>query len=164
MIIFLEWETVVCSRSTKMKNSSEFFIVDKKVLPDVFLKVVEVKRLIESGKAETILQAVNSVGLSRSAFYKYRDFVFELNENNRGKTVTISFNLDDTPGLLSNVLNIIADYGANVLTINQTIPINKVANVTVTMETGAMKGIISGLIDCLEKKEGVKTLKIIARE
>lgn len=147
-----------------MEIDSELFIVDKKVLPDVFIKVVEVKRLIESGQAETVLEAVNAVGISRSAFYKYRDFVFELSENNRGKTITISFNLDDTPGLLSNVLNKIADEGVNVLTINQTIPINKVANVTITMETDAMKSNINGLMDCLGKIKGVKTLKIIARE
>lgn len=147
-----------------MEKSSDFFIVDKKVLPDVFIKVVEVKRLLESGEAETVLEAVNAVGLSRSAFYKYRDFVFELNENQRGKTITISLNLDDTPGLLSNVLNQIADEGVNVLTINQTIPINKVANVTITMETGAMKSSISSLIEGLENIKGVKTLKIIARE
>lgn len=147
-----------------MGIDSELFIVDKKVLPDVFIKVVEVKRLIESGQAETVLEAVNAVGISRSAFYKYRDFVFELSENTRGKTITISFNLDDTPGLLSNVLNKIADEGVNVLTINQTIPINKVANVTITMETDAMKSNINGLMDCLGKIKGVKTLKIIARE
>lgn len=147
-----------------MENDSELFIVDKKVLPDVFIKVVEVKRLIESGQAETVLEAVNAVGISRSAFYKYRDFVFELSENSRGKTITISFNLDDTPGLLSNVLNKIADEGVNVLTINQTIPINKVANVTITMETDAMKSNINGLMDCLGKIKGVKSLKIIARE
>lgn len=147
-----------------MENESCFFIVDKRVLPEVFIKVVEAKRLIDSGEADTVFQAVNSVGLSRSAFYKYRDFVFELSENKRGKTITISFNLDDTPGLLSNVLNKIADERVNVLTINQTIPINKVANVTITMEIDTIKSDITKLIKCLEKIKGVKTLKIIARE
>ncbi len=147
-----------------MKDNSEFFIVDKRALPDVFVKVVRAKRLIESGEAQSVFQAVNSVGLSRSAFYKYRDFVFELGENKRGKTITIAFNLDDTPGLLSNVLNNIAQEGVNILTINQTIPINKTANVTITMETVAVNSNIDALIERLEKIKGVKTLKIIARE
>lgn len=147
-----------------MNDSTEYFIVDKRVLPDVFIKVAEAKKLLESGGAETVFEAVNAVGLSRSAFYKYRNFVFELSENKRGKTITISFNLDDTPGLLSNALNIIAEKGANVLTINQTIPINKTANVTITMETSTIKGNITPLMDCLGKIEGVKALKIIARE
>lgn len=147
-----------------MADKSNLYIVDKKVLPEVFLKVVEAKRLMEMDSAKTIQEAVNAVGISRSAFYKYRDYVFPLGDNSRGRTVTIAFNLNDTPGLLSNVLNIIASEKVNILTINQTIPINNVANVTITAETGDMLVELSDLIEKIKKISGVITLKIIARE
>lgn len=147
-----------------MKEVKNFFIVEKSVLPEIFLKVMEVKGLLESGKEKTVQDAVNRVGISRSAFYKYRDAVQPLYENSRGKTVTISMNLDDTPGLLSLVLNSIASAGANILTINQTIPINGVANVTITIETGAMSSDFGSLVEKVESLEGVQTFKIIARE
>lgn len=147
-----------------MNDNSKFYIVDKKVLPEVFVKVVEVKKLVENSKAKTIQDAVNLVGISRSAFYKYRDFVFPLNENTRGTTVTIAFNLDDTPGLLSDVLNVIADYDINILTINQTIPINNIANVTVTLDIGMINTDFELFIKKMKNISGVQTLKIIARE
>ena len=104
------------------------------------------------------------MGISRSAFYKYRDAVHPLYENTRGKTVTLSANLDNTPGLLSAVLNSIATEGANILTINQTIPINGIANVTITIETNVMQGDFSRLINRIEGLQGVQSLRIIGRE
>lgn len=147
-----------------MKEDKNFFIVDKSVLPEIFLKVMEVKNLLESKKEKTVQDAVNKVGISRSAFYKYRDAVHPLYENTRGKTVTMGTNLDDTPGLLSSVLNSIATEGANILTINQTIPINGIANVTITIETNEMQGDFSRLMSHIEGLRGVQSLKIIARE
>lgn len=147
-----------------MKEDKNFYIVDKSVLPEIFLKVMEVKNLLESGKEKTVQEAVNRVGISRSAFYKYRDAVYPLYENSRGKTVTIGLNLDDTSGLLSMVLNSIAFAGANILTINQTIPINGIANVTITIETNEMESDLGSLIDTLENLNGVQSFKIIARE
>ncbi len=147
-----------------MKEDKNFFIVDKSVLPEIFLKVMEVKNLLESKKEKTVQDAVNRVGISRSAFYKYRDAVHPLYENTRGKTVTIATNLDDTPGLLSTVLNCIATEGANILTINQTIPINGIANVTITIETNEMQGEFGRLMVQLEKLQGVQSIKIIGRE
>lgn len=147
-----------------MNNNSDYYIVDKKVLPEIFTKVIEAKMLMESGTFKTVQEAVLHVGISRSAFYKYRDFVFVLNENSRGKTVTIGINLIDTSGLLSNVLNVIAGEGANILTINQTIPINNIANVTITIETGNMDIELNELVNKLKNISGVQTLKIIARE
>lgn len=108
--------------------------------------------------------AVNKVGISRSAFYKYRDAVHPLYENTRGKTVTVSMNLDHTPGLLSAILNSVAEEGANILTINQTIPINGIANVTLTIETNEMQGEISQLVDHIESLQGLQSMRIIARE
>jgi len=166
-VIFLVLKTNVFGKKTggeKVKEDKNFFIVDKSVLPEIFLKVMEVKNLLESKKEKTVQDAVNKVGISRSAFYKYRDAVHPLYENTRGKTVTISTNLDNTPGLLSAVLNSIATEGANILTINQTIPINGIANVTITIETNAMQGDFSRLINRIEGLQGVQSLKIIGRE
>ena len=160
--IFLVVETNVCIRDTK--EDKNFFIVDKSVLPEIFLKVMEVKNLLESKKEKTVQDAVNRVGISRSAFYKYRDAVHPLYENTRGKTVTIAANLDDTPGLLSAVLNSIATEGANILTINQTIPINGIANVTITIETNEMQGEFGRLMTQLENLQGMQSIKIIGRE
>lgn len=167
--IFLVMETNVCFRDTKrgeskLKEDKNFFIVDKSVLPEIFLKVMEVKNLLESKKEKTVQDAVNRVGISRSAFYKYRDAVHPLYENTRGKTVTIAANLDDTPGLLSAVLNSIATEGANILTINQTIPINGIANVTITIETNEMQGEFGRLMTQLERLQGMQSIKIIGRE
>lgn len=147
-----------------MKEDKKFYIVDKAVLPEIFLKVMDVKNLLESKREKTVQDAVNRVGISRSAFYKYRDAVHPLYENTRGKTVTIAMNLDHTPGLLSSVLNDIAAEGANILTINQTIPINGVANVTISIETNEMQGDLSRLVDRIEGLEGVQSMSIIARE
>ncbi len=145
-------------------KSKDFYIVEVSALPEVILKVMEAKRLLESGKEKTIQSAVMAVGISRSAFYKYKDSVFPFFENSRGRTMTIGLNLDDTTGLLSDVLNSIADFGANILTINQTIPLNRVANVTLTIETHNMVADASVLMDRLRDINGVQSLKIIARE
>ncbi|MEA4816637.1 MAG: ACT domain-containing protein [Lachnospiraceae bacterium] len=147
-----------------MKEDKNFYIVDKSVLPEVFIKVMEAKNLLETGKEKTVLLAVNKAGISRSAFYKYRDAIFPLYENTRGKTVTIAANLDDTSGLLSRVLNLIAEAGANILTINQTIPLNGIANVTITIETGNMHTDTGALFKKIETTEGIRSFKIIARE
>lgn len=147
-----------------MKNSSDYYIVDKRVLPDVFIKVMEVKELIASHKAASVQEACDIAQVSRSAYYKYKDYISPLGDNNRGQTVIIAFNLRDEAGLLSNVLNIMADNGANILTINQTIPINTIANVTISIETSDLKLGVNELAEKIKKIEGVIALKIIARE
>lgn len=147
-----------------VKEDKNFYIVDKSVLPEIFIKVMEVKNLLESGKEKTVQEAVAKVGISRSAFYKYRDAVHPLYENTRGKTVTLAINMEDIPGLLSSVLNDIAFAGANILTINQTIPINGLANVTITIETNEMHKELAELMETLQNLTGIQTMKIIARE
>ena len=129
-----------------MKEDKNYYIVDKAVLPEIFLKVMDVKNLLESKKEKTVQDAVNRVGISRSAFYKYRDAVHPLYENTRGKTVSI------------------ASEGASILTINQTIPINNIANVTVTIETNEMQGELGRLMTRIEGLAGVQSLRIVARE
>ena len=147
-----------------MEKEKNFFIVDKSVLPEIFIKVMEVKNLLESGREKVVQDAVARVGISRSAFYKYRNHVYPLYENTHGKTVTFGMSLDDTKGVLSNVLNIIAEAGANILTINQNIPINGLANVTISIETNSMKTDFEQLMKSLSALMGVHKFKIIARE
>ena len=118
-----------------MGQPGKFFIVDGSVLPEIFTKVVEAKRLLETGEVITINQAAAKVGVSRSAFYKYKDMIRPFNDMLSGRIVTLQLTLKDQPGVLSDVLNLIAFLGGNLLTINQTIPSNGVAGVTVSMET-----------------------------
>lgn len=145
-------------------DSTEYYVVNKRVLPEVFIKVTEAKRLMETGQAATVLDAVERAGISRSAFYKYKDYVDVLGENRRGRIMTIACNLKDSPGLLSNLLNVIAGEKVNVLTINQTIPVNNIANVTVSVDMGTTEVDITAFTDKLRKIQGVMALKIIARE
>ena len=147
-----------------MEKAPKYFIVDSSALPEIFRKVAEAKRMLETGETDKVNVATKAVGISRSAFYKYRDAVHPLYENTRGKTVTISMNLDHTRGLLSSVLNSIASEGASILTINQTIPINNIANVTVTIETNEMQGELGRLMTRIEGLAGVQSLRIVARE
>ncbi len=141
------------------KKDKDYFVVAKEALPEVFIKVVEAKRLLEYGICKTAMAASEAVGISRSAFYKYKDSIYPLYSSKRGQTVTIALDLTHKPGLLSSVLNEIGNADANVLTINQTIPINGVANVTITLETTNVS-----FYEALNEIDGVRSLKIIARE
>ncbi len=147
-----------------MAYESDLFIVDSRVLPEVFGKVIAVKKLIAENSGLTVQEAAAQVGISRSAFYKYRDYIFPLGEDKRGHTVIFACNLSDKPGLLSNVLDIIAGEDVNILTINQTIPINGIANVTISVEVSRIKNDISVLLDKLRVIDGLLSIKIIARE
>ena len=145
-----------------VKEDKNFYIVEKNVLPEIFLKVMEAKKLLESKKERTVQDAVNKVGISRSAFYKYRDAVHPLYENTRGRTVTISINLEHKPGLLSAVLNNVADEGANILTINQNIPSNGCAVVTITAETSALRRSLEEMLEAASSSPGVIKCEILA--
>jgi len=147
-----------------MDLSEQLLIVEGRVLPETIKKVMEAKRLLESRKIKTVREAAARAGISRSAFYKYRNSVQLFYENSRGKTITFSMNLTDVPGILGGVLNILATGGLNILTINQTIPINKVANVTVTAETKNTSGDIGIIFEKIKKTEGVQSFTIVARE
>ena len=113
-----------------MGETTKYFVVKQKAIPEVLLKVVEAKRLLESEKVLTIQEAVDAVGISRSSFYKYKDDIFPFHDNSQGTTITLTFQMDDEPGILSDVLKIIAEYRANILTIHQSIPINGIASLT----------------------------------
>jgi chorismate mutase len=144
-------------------DGDKYFIVKKKALPEVLLKVVEAKRLLDSERAMTVQEATDAVNISRSSFYKYRDDIFPFYENTRGKTITIMLQMDDIPGLLSRVLNKVANNLANILTIHQSIPVNGIALVTLSMEIDPMKG-STALIEEVESMDGIHFVKIVSRE
>lgn len=147
-----------------MAEKSEYFVVKKKAVPEVLQKVVEAKRLLESEKAVTVQEATEQVGISRSSFYKYKDDIFPFHDNAKGKTVTFVIQMNDEPGLLSDVLHVVADYHANILTIHQSIPINGVASLTLSVEILPATGDVSEMIEEVGQREGVMYLKILGRE
>ncbi len=147
-----------------MEEENTYYIVKKKALPEVLLKVVEAKRLLDTERVMTVQEATDEVDISRSSFYKYKDDIFPFHENNRGKTINLMLQVDDVPGLLSKLLSKIADSNANVLTIHQTIPIGGIASVTLGVEILPQTARLQELIENLQTTEGVHYLKILGRE
>lgn len=142
----------------------KYYVLKKKAVPEVLLKVVEAKRLLATEKVLTIQEATEMTGISRSSFYKYKDDIFPFHENEKGRTITLVIQVDDTPGILSDILKKIAEYKANILTIHQSIPINTIATVTLSMEVLAYTGNLADMIQELEENDGIHYLKIIGRE
>ena len=147
-----------------MGEATKYFVVKQKAIPEVLLKVVEAKRLLESEKVLTIQEAVDAVGISRSSFYKYKDDIFPFHDNSQGTTITLTFQMDDEPGILSDVLKIIAEYRANILTTHQSIPINGIASLTLSIQVLQTTGDISRMIEQLEGQTSVHHVKILAKE
>ena len=147
-----------------MEEKTSYFVLKEKAVPDVLLRVVEAKRLLESEKVASVQEAAERVGISRSSFYKYKDDIFPFHENSKGKTITMVLQMDDEPGLLSVVLRTVAEYHANILTIHQSIPVNNVASLTLSVEVRPDTGNISRMVEEMEEKKGVHYVKIIARE
>ena len=147
-----------------MGETTKYFVVKQKAIPEVLLKVVEAKRLLESEKVLTIQEAVDAVGISRSSFYKYKDDIFPFHDNSQGTTITLTFQMDDEPGILSDVLKIIAEYRANILTIHQSIPINGIASLTLSIQVLQTTRDISRMIEQLEGQPSVHHVKILAKE
>ena len=147
-----------------MGETTKYFVVKQKAIPEVLLKVVEAKRLLESEKVLTIQEAVDAVGISRSSFYKYKDDIFPFHDNSQGTTITLTFQMDDEPGILSDVLKIIAEYRANILTIHQSIPINGIASLTLSIQVLQPTGDISRMIEQLEGQPSVHHVKILSKE
>ena len=147
-----------------MKKDTTFYLVDSSALPEVFSKVIEVKKILDKGIVKTVNDAVKEVGISRSAYYKYKDSIFPFYETSRGKVITLYFVLEDFSGILSKIINEIANANANILTINQNIPINSLADVTISIETTGMVKDIKELMDEISKIDGVRRYEILARE
>ena len=145
-----------------MGKTPGYFIVEAGALPEIFLKVAEAKRLLETGEAETVHQAAQQVGISRSAFYKYKDAVRPFNDMLHGRIVTFQFLLKDEPGVLSAVLNIFAQTGGNILTINQGIPVNGCAAVTIGAETSGLQTSLEELLEQVQSQQAVLRCEILA--
>ena len=147
-----------------MGEKASFFVLRAKAVPEVLLRVVEAKRLLDSGKVESVQEATEMVQISRSSFYKYKDDIFPFHDNAKGRTITMVIQLDDTPGLLSTVLNIVAEFHANILTIHQSIPVNGIASLTLSIDILPETGDLSQMVDKIEGQDGIHYLKILARE
>ena len=147
-----------------METKSKYFVVKQKAVPEVLLKVVEAKKLLESERVITVQEATEAVGISRSSFYKYKDDIFPFYDNAKGKTVTFVTQMDDEPGLLSDLLHIVAVYKANILTIHQSIPVNGVATLTLSVEVLSDTGDVSNMVEEIEMMKGIHYGKILARE
>ena len=145
-----------------MAPATKFYLVSAEALPEIFIKVAEAKRMLQSGEVRTAGDAARTVGISRSAFYKYRDAVRPFNDMKTGRIITFYAMLKNNPGVLSDVLSIFAGSGANILTINQSIPTNGCAAVTISAETSEMAESLEQLLTDVESLEGVVKFEILA--
>ena len=145
-----------------MGGSAKYFIVEASAMPEIIRKVAQAKQLLEMGEETTVNGAAQAVGISRSAFYKYKDVVHPFNDMLHGRIVTVQTMLKDEPGILSGILNVFAETGMNVLTINQNIPVNGCAVVTITAETSALQSSLEELLSQAKNAPGVIKCEILA--
>ncbi|MGI6145245.1 MAG: ACT domain-containing protein [Clostridia bacterium] len=145
------------------KEKSKKYLVDKKILPEAILKTVIAKELLAKGEVFTVNEAVQRVGISRSAFYKYRDGVFPFNEVSKEKIITVSLILEHKAGVLSDVLNTVAKLKGNILTINQGIPLQNIANAVLSIDTKDIKDDLDVLVAKLQNLQGVRKVEIIGQ-
>ena len=148
----------------KQGEKKKYYVVKERAVPEVLLKVVEAKKLLDSGKVQTVQEAAEKMDISRSSFYKYKDDIFPFHEEARGKTITFIIQMDDEPGLLSVVLGAIARFHGNILTIHQSIPINGVATLTLSVDILPGEGDIEAIVEEIEQSNGIHYLKILGRE
>ena len=147
-----------------MHDKTNYYVLKEKAVPEVLLKVVEAKRLFESGKVDSVQDATDAVGISRSSFYKYKDDIFPFHDNKRGRAITLVIQLDDEPGLLSNILRAIDKFKTNILTIHQSVPINGICSLTLSIDVYNAVDQVDEMVASIEHVEGVYYAKIIARE
>lgn len=144
--------------------NKDYLVIHKKVLPEVFEKVIDTKNILREGKIKEVTEATKISGISRSVYYKYKDFVFEFAEMSQGRKVTFNMIIKHKKGVLSTVLNHISEQGGNILTINQGIPINNCANLSLTIDISTMKLELNTLFDSLSKLPDVDKVEFIAME
>ncbi|MFY0543433.1 ACT domain-containing protein [Brevibacillus sp. H7] len=146
-----------------MKREEKFYLIRSDILPESIAKTIEAKKLLESGEVDTVNEAVERVGLSRSAFYKYKDSIFPFNAMMRENIMTITFTLEHRSGFLSKVLQYVAEQGGNVLTINQTIPLQGIANISMSVDMANLKVSSTEFLDGLQEINGVRKAMIVGR-
>ena len=145
-----------------MANNPKYYIVEASALPEVFLKVAEAKRLLSTGEAATVNEATKLTGISRSAFYKYRDAVLPFQNMMIGRIITFQLLLQDETGILSNLLNLFAEVKANITTINSIVPTNGCAVVTISAETMDLTVQLEDLLRELRQTRGIIKAEVLA--
>ena len=145
-----------------MEKTPKFFIVEAAALPEIFLKVAEAKRMLETGETDKVNEATKAVGISRSAFYKYRDTISPFQNLMAGRIINFQMMLKNKAGVLSALLSIFAQSGANILTINQSIPTGGRAMVTISAETGELECALEDLLHYIEATPGVVKAEMVA--
>ena len=147
-----------------MSEKKKYYVVTGKAVPEVLLKVVEAKKLLDAEKVLTVQEATDQVGISRSSFYKYKDDIFPFHENAKGRSITMMMQMDDEPGALSEVLGKVAEYNANILTIHHSVPINGIASLTMSIEVLPTTKDLSEMMEQMESQKEIHYVKILARE
>ena len=147
-----------------MSEETKYYVIKKKAVPEVLLKVVEVQRILDADPNKTIQDAANEVGISRSSYYKYKDDIFPFCDSQHGKNITCVIEMRDCPGIISSVLNIFAKYNTNILTIHQAIPINGVGVLTLSVDILSITTDVSAMLNEVENLDRIINVKIIARE
>ncbi len=147
-----------------MPEQVEYYLVDKKVLPEVFIKVMEVKQRLNTGESSSVNEAVRKTGLSRSAYYKYKDSVLPFFEATNGKKVTLLITVENFQGILSSIINVISSTKASILTINQNIPINGLADISISFDTSSMFGSVEDIMNDINRIAGVRNCTVLSRE
>ena len=148
----------------RTNEKKKYYVVTERAFPEVLQKVVEAKKLLDSGRVLTVQEAAEQTGISRSSFYKYKDDIFPFHEQAKGKTITFIIQMDDEPGILSNVLKSVAEFHGNILTIHQSIPISGVATLTLSVDILPGAGDAEAMVENIEQTEGIHYLKILGRE
>ena len=146
-----------------MKREEKFYLIRADILPESIAKTIEAKKMLESGEVDTVNEAVDRVGLSRSAFYKYKDGIYPFNAMMSEKIMTITFLLEHTSGYLSKVLTFVADQGGNVLTINQTIPLQGIATISMSVDMAQLRVSSTEFLENLQQIPGVRKAMIVGR-
>ena len=146
------------------KEKGKYYIVDEGIMPEAILKTAKIKELLAKYKDMTVNEAVEKIGLSRSAFYKYRDGIFPFYEATRAKIITLQISMDNKAGILSNCINTIARANCNILTINQGIPIQDIAIATIAFETAHMEQSLETIIEIMEQLSGVLRVEVVGQE
>ena len=145
-----------------MSKEAKYYIVEASALPEVFLKVAEAKRLLAVGEASTVNEATRMMGISRSAFYKYRDAVMPFQNMMTGRIITFQLLLHDEPGMLGRLLELFTQAKANIMTINSIVPTNGCAVVTISAETMDLAVQLEELLGDIRRTRGVIKAEILA--
>ena len=145
-------------------RKEKLYVVSERALPEVLLQVVEAKKLLEAKKVTTVGEAAEAVGISRSSFYKYKDEINFFYEDAKGKTISFLLEMEDRQGLLSEVLKEVATHGVNILTIHQSIPVNGLASLSMSLQVSDGFTDVTEMVASIEAIDGIRRMKLLARE